>query len=219
MPPAASGRGDIRAGDPRGSSAAAFDPSHLDHFRHSPTRARTMWRYRRSSSGKNVMRLRRAVAAAVEAIERPMCPRGRARRDLPPIESLEPRVLLSATLVKDVNDAFAGASSNPASLLNVDGTLFFLTANTADFGSGANALYRSDGTAAGTQQLSKTGIYGGGLTAVGHLVYFVGDDKTLWVSDGTAAGTRAIKSIGFFPQGMTQLNGLLYFCERNDGSN
>lgn len=83
---------------------------------------------------------------------------------------------------------------------DVDGTLFFTLQDDA-----YNVdLWKSDGTAAGTVlvKASPVGTYFPieGLTAIGGLLYFVGNrvnytDLEFWVSDGTDAGTRRITVI------------------------
>ena len=77
-------------------------------------------------------------------------------------------------------------SSNPTQLVNVAGELFFI----ANDGPHGNALWTSDGTAAGTVLLkSFRGDRPSYLTAMGSTVFFVADDGTrgreLWKSDGT----------------------------------
>jgi ELWxxDGT repeat protein len=63
------------------------------------------------------------------------------------------------------------------------------------FTTGSGALFRTDGTATGTAQL--TDVRATDLTAVGNLVYFLGYDENtrqtwLWKSDGTPVGTAAV---------------------------
>src|SRR5262249_19242146 len=83
------------------------------------------------------------------------------------------------------------------------------------------ALWRTDGTAAGTKLVKQTNTqgvagndYGGGpgdslltaprqLTVVGTRLFFAASDGThgdeVWVSDGTAAGTRMVKDLNTTP--------------------
>src|SRR5262249_57802295 len=93
-------------------------------------------------------------------------PPGRAAR--PPrlaVEPLEDRVLLSATLVKDINPAIVG--SVPTSLTAVGGLVFF-AASTPETG---NELWVSDGTPEGTVVLDiipgPAGSFPMGLANVG----------------------------------------------------
>ncbi len=96
----------------------------------------------------------------------------------------------------------AGSGSDPRSLTNVNGTLFF-TSWWIDDAVQTNgiALVRSDGTAAGTRMLGNE--YVGGvsqqwypfdLEPVNGLVYFTDGDR-LGSSDGTDAGTRFFQDI------------------------
>ncbi len=80
------------------------------------------------------------------------------------------------------------------------GKLFFV----ANFprGGGLHAIYRSDGTAAGTARLPGLPAWFdvGDLTPAGSQLYFVGCEAgpagsyALWVTDGTGAGTRRLTS-------------------------
>ncbi len=82
--------------------------------------------------------------------------------------------------------------------------------------SGRSSLWVTDGTAAGTRELSVAGAWSGGLfnsdfnpgfTALAGTVLFLGSDAggnpNLWVTDGTSAGTREIKVFGAYWQGLT----------------
>src|SRR4051812_4805070 len=109
-------------------------------------------------------------------------------------EPLEPRRLLAATLLKDINPATLG--SWPQELTEVNGTLFFDVSNPR----GTKwTLYKSDGTAAGTQPVIDAYVNSPKFsieltpTANGTL-FFVGDTPydgayELRKTDGTAAGT------------------------------
>lgn len=110
-----------------------------------------------------------------------------------------------------VRDIYPGNSPDffgiyaPASLTNVDGTLFF----TADDGQHGGELWRSDGTEAGTELVKDiypwetnpwgTRSYVTALTKVGDLLFFNAEDgehgRELWRSDGTEAGTEMVKDI------------------------
>ncbi len=106
------------------------------------------------------------------------------------VEHLENRMAPSVTMVADINTYNSG--SLPYNLTNVNGTLFF-AANT---NSGDTELFKSDGTAGGTVQLT----FGTRLSNFNFAVAFNGKlffgvfDSTLsytdlWTSDGTVAGT------------------------------
>ena len=140
-------------------------------------------------------------------------------------------------LVKDINPGGAGspstAGSNPESLTDVNGTLFF----TATDGTGRD-LWKSDGTVGGTTLVvnGQGGTDAVHLTNVnGTLLFFrtpVLDSSTLslWKSDGTEAGTVLVKTInpgsagspggtaGSTPRALTDVNGTLFFAA-NDGTN
>ncbi len=92
----------------------------------------------------------------------------------------------------------ATAASNPSNLAAIGSTLYFR----ADGGSGA-ALWKSDGTAGGTQMVKD--IAPANLTAdsATGTLYFTADDGSngveLWESDGTAGGTQMVKDINSTP--------------------
>src|SRR5262249_21719023 len=113
-------------------------------------------------------------------------------------------------------------SSSPANLTNVNGTLFFSTANSG------GALWKSDGTEAGTSLVAPL-FDANDLTNVNGTLFFTAYDRMvgteLWKSDGTAAGTTLVKDIfpgGFWdtwnyhannsnPSNLTNVNGTLFF--------
>jgi len=83
-------------------------------------------------------------------------------------------------------------------------------------------LFRSDGTASGTQYLNAYMPYYGDALGIDNILYFVGADPgnhyndELWKSDGTIEGTLRVKDILPGPNGsgpwlFTEVNGLLYF--------
>jgi ELWxxDGT repeat protein len=106
------------------------------------------------------------------------------------------------------------------------GTLFF----SASDGTNGKELWRSDGTAAGTQivmdiRTGSSGSYPYDFTNVGGTLFFSANDgtngKELWRSDGTAAGTQIVKDINpgsssSSPYYLTNVGGTLFF-EANDG--
>jgi ELWxxDGT repeat protein/probable HAF family extracellular repeat protein len=147
------------------------------------------------------------------------------------VEALEDRCLLSATLVKDVNPG--AADSSPAGLVNVQGQLFFAASD----GSHGVELWKSDGTAAGTNLVKDVNPGSAGsapadLTAVNGTLYFTADDgshgRQLWKSDGTVAGTLLVKDSAKnsfpSPANLTAVNGMLFFTNsagylcRTDGT-
>ena len=97
------------------------------------------------------------------------------------------------------------SASWPYSLVNADGTAFFIV----DAGSKVQ-LWKSNGTAAGTTLVKEVGaafsqFAPSRLVALGKSVFFPGYDAAhgieLWKSDGTAAGTVIVKDI--YPGGPT----------------
>ena len=99
-------------------------------------------------------------------------------------------------------------------------------------GSAGVQLWKSDGTAAGTQRITNivTPSFGGlgicYLTVLGGQLYFQANDgatgSELWVSDGTAAGTHEVADIlpgpfGSTPTQLTAFLGSVYFLA-NDGT-
>jgi ELWxxDGT repeat protein len=120
---------------------------------------------------------------------------------------------------------WATLDSNPASAVDVAGTLFF-AALTPD-GAG---LYKTDGTAVGTSLVRSFGTTPNqlpqNLTAVGNTLYFSGFDPAsgieLWRSDGTAPGTTLVRDLApstrnSNPGNLTNVNGTLFFSA-NDGA-
>jgi ELWxxDGT repeat protein len=122
-------------------------------------------------------------------------------------------------------------SSNPSSLTNVNGTLYFAAYDGTD---GAE-LWKSDGTAAGTVMVKDISPRSGSsspndLINVNGLLYFMADDGThgqeLWRTDGTAGGTVLVNDINpgsasAFGWGEepapANVNGTLYFVA-DDGT-
>lgn len=98
------------------------------------------------------------------------------------------------------SDAFPGPIASTSALAG--GTLFFA----ANDGTHGTALWRSDGTRAGTRMVKVLtpgpyASYPGNFTAVGGRVFFTpsasgNSTESLWVSDGTAGGTRELDTFG-----------------------
>ncbi|MES2850419.1 MAG: ELWxxDGT repeat protein [Bacteroidota bacterium] len=114
--------------------------------------------------------------------------------------------------VSIVKDLLPGSSSgNPALLTNVNGTLFF---------SSSSALWKSDGTDAGTMIVKSFTSSPAMLTNVNGTIFFTAFDAVsgveLWKSNGTEAGTTLVKDItpgtgSTIMASLTEANGLLYF--------
>ena len=114
-------------------------------------------------------------------------------------------------------------SGYPASLTDVNGTLYFTTRSPQ-----GPFLWKSDGTSAGTVR-----VKGGfseppiNLTAVSGLLYFAGTTTTrgreLWRSDGTKTGTTIVRDIvsssaagSGDPSALTAVGSTLYFAAYDD---
>jgi ELWxxDGT repeat protein len=135
--------------------------------------------------------------------------------------SLLASVSLSAQtpyLVKDINSA---ASSSPTVLTAAGNMLFFYAADgmTPIPGGTGMALWRTDGSAAGTVKLRDMGVTTPALTPAGPYVLFTDSGKTLFRSDGTVQGTAPADDLAlrfggfkigaFFPFGDTLFTGVV----------
>lgn len=174
------------------------------------------------------MKLKDLVVRRLESI-RPAgarSPRARRRSAWFP-EALEPRTLLAASLVKDLNATDVTISA----MLGVGAKEYFAARN----GSGTVDLFVSDGTALGTSKLasfaltSSTSLPLSNLTSVGPLVYFTvnqgNNGLALWKTDGTSGGTLKVKDVPpqggqgastWYPSSLTAVGNKLYFIA-NDG--
>jgi ELWxxDGT repeat protein len=144
-------------------------------------------------------------------------------------EQLEDRQLLSVNMVADIN-AYTNSSS-PQNITNVGGTVFF-TANSGDANNDVE-LYKSDGTAAGTTQLTfgdRLSSYVS-LTSFNGKLWFEAVDSVLgyramYTSDGTVAGTALFEAGGDAldvayadANTSTGVVGSKYYFEAYDGTN
>jgi ELWxxDGT repeat protein len=143
------------------------------------------------------------------------------------VQQLEDRNLLSSPqLLLDINPG--AGSSNPARMLVIGSEAYF----TANDGTHGNALWKTDGTAAGTVMVADLTPWN--LTNVNGELFFSVDngpnDQQLWKSDGTTAGTVMLADAysrldgnpvdGYFGYGfreLTNVNGTLYF-RADDGT-
>src|SRR6185295_12160827 len=107
-----------------------------------------------------------------------------------------------------------------------NGTVYFFASTNAN----GNALWKSDGTAAGTVLLKDLdeNPYGesNNIVSVNETIYFSGYDHAtgaeLWKTDGTVAGTKIVKNIipdpdpdypgSSNPSSLTNVDGELYFA-------
>ena len=121
------------------------------------------------------------------------------------IEALEPRCLLAADLVQDINTASLVAS--PSSLVEVAGKVYF-TVN--------GQLWRTDGTEPGTTQVSPSALSPSRMTAVGGRLFFESGGR-LWTSDGTFAGTIQLSPTASSISMLTDVNDTLFFTATDAG--
>jgi ELWxxDGT repeat protein len=140
-------------------------------------------------------------------------------------------------LVKDINPDSSGSippggfytvSSLTEFMTNVGGTLFF----SANDGTHGVELWRSNGTAGGTQLVSdinpgSANSYPKYLTNVGGTLFFSANDGThgaeLWSSNGMTSGTQMVADVnpgsgGSSPKYLTNVGGTLFF-QADDGTN
>jgi ELWxxDGT repeat protein len=132
------------------------------------------------------------------------------------VQTLEPRMMLSASLVKVINPTLE--DSNPQNFAVFNGALYF----TADDGVHGMELWKTDGTAGGTVPIPGVVPTGADanpydLTNVNGTLYFfargpsdVGVATDLWKSDGTRTGTRYVATFGS-GNDLTLDNGAVYF--------
>jgi uncharacterized delta-60 repeat protein len=143
----------------------------------------------------------------------------------PRLEVLEARLLPSLTphLLKDINPG--GASSQPFSIVGVNGITYF----NANDGTHSDQQWKSNGSAGGTVMVTDIDASGLGLSPrqmcnVNGTLFFSGRNGVsgaeLWKSNGTAAGTLMVKDIrpgsaSSYPEYLTNVNGTLFFQATN----
>jgi trimeric autotransporter adhesin len=122
----------------------------------------------------------------------------------------------AATKVSMVKDITPGsADSSPKGFESLGGILLFgASRSDAD----VDKLWRSDGTASGTQRIER--IWPQYMTRFRRRVFFAASDAShsdeLWKTDGTAAGTKLVKDIipggdGSYPIGFQKVGRALFF--------
>lgn len=116
-------------------------------------------------------------------------------------------------------DAVPGTGSSLPSTGRPFGLPFYQSAGDLYFVSSSAGLWKTDGTAPGTVQLSAVSG-AGSITPVGSDIFFVGNDGVLgsevYVSDGTPAGTMLVAdvnlgSFGSNPSNLSEFGGSLFF--------
>src|SRR5258706_5294375 len=124
-------------------------------------------------------------------------------------EHLEPRVLLAATLVKDLTAYEYGSS--PYSFVELGNQTIFET-----YFQDSAKLWKTDGTEAGTTLIKDNlGYVNTQLVRSNNWVYF-GRGAQLWRTDGTEQGTSVVKELPLGPiysdlRELTDVNGTLFF--------
>jgi ELWxxDGT repeat protein len=138
---------------------------------------------------------------------------GSAAQDYPP------------AMVRDINSTPNTFSSNPIEMVEMGGAIYFAATDEQYRG----GLWRSDGTAEGTQLIKAfaqpivypdfSGGSGNRLVVVGDKLFFTPLETTsnisqLWVSDGSAAGTRQLNAPG--AKALIAFGSYVYFLASGD---
>jgi trimeric autotransporter adhesin len=120
-------------------------------------------------------------------------------------------------LVKDINSGGTGFGyASPYGFAALNGLLYFAVADDGD----GPALWRSDGSAAGTVEVFDSMEDLGHAVVLGNRLLFSNGDpehgRELWGSDGTTAGTSLLRDLGFRsgsePGAAVYVNGLAFFA-------
>jgi ELWxxDGT repeat protein len=115
-------------------------------------------------------------------------------------------------LVLDINSQYTPVGSNPVWLGKMGNLIYFIARPVPSTTAGGSALFKTDGTAAGTTQVAS--IDGLGISAyqagtlfisAGTKAYFLAETtasgQEVWVTDGTGAGTHLVADIYPGPNG------------------
>ncbi|RYE26504.1 MAG: T9SS type A sorting domain-containing protein [Sphingobacteriales bacterium] len=125
----------------------------------------------------------------------------------------------TTALLKDLNPGAGG--SFPRHFMAMNGNLYFLATDGTKI-----LVWKTDGTAAGTQQVSNNDMLDE-LFVYNNMLLFAGvgaNGAELWKSDGTSAGTSEVIDLSpgvdnSSPTGFTQLDTRVVFAASTDGSN
>jgi ELWxxDGT repeat protein len=111
------------------------------------------------------------------------------------------------------SSSYGGTTGNL--FVPLGGKVYFL----ADSSSGSSALFATNGTVAGTTEVTSLTDGPGNLTADGADLFFTADyHEQLWVSDGTSAGTMELTSAPTDPSELTAVGDRLFFVAGSDGN-
>lgn len=136
-------------------------------------------------------------------------------------ELLEQRIVLDASMVKDINSEPISDSSSPVLMVEMVNKLYFTAVDVVS----GRELWTSDGTNPGTKRVKDIWPGSGAstpeeLTVIGDTLFFRATDEShgaeLWKSDGTEAGTTRVKDIqigtgGSGPKNLLNVGGTLFF--------
>ena len=136
------------------------------------------------------------------------------------VETIERRLLLSVSLLKDILSG--PGSSFPTGAVTAGSQMYFVAADAPGASLPDRGLFKTDGTATGTVEVMKTGVGAPfDLTNDNGTLYFLLVDTAapfharLWKTDGTAAGTVAVDDLGpeeqFGNPSMAVLGTTLYY--------
>ena len=136
-------------------------------------------------------------------------------------EALEGRLLLSVSLVKDIN---TGTADLLPRLFGAIGQTVYFGPGFGSSGSGSNAFYQTDGTEAGTQEI--TPPWAGNtaplaIVAAGVGKTFVPVGNQLWVTAGSMADAQLVRqftALNQVPYNFSAVNGKLFFLARGETS-
>ena len=143
------------------------------------------------------------------------------------LQKLEDRHLLAFDISLFANINQLGISSVPEEVTEVNGEVFFV----ADDGRTGSELWKTDGTEAGTVQVSDIfpgfeGSQPSQLTALGNELFFVALDEDnefdLWKSDGTESGTVLVFDANangvYYPTELTASGSRIFFTAYESAS-